>query len=467
MITNRTLPVKQFTISLSTVELNFNVFYLVGMPLKLTLWACVLMAILDDSDIPALFSSRLRPNRFPLTKQNICSIIRLKEYQPLIENLKGSMQHLRELSAFMHLEPAEDAGYQNLTKRQDEAIYTSRALLPNGKRIILLKTLLTSACERDCYYCPFRSGRNFKRTTLMPSEMARAFISLYRAGIVQGIFLSSGLHGSGIRTQDRLLATIEILREKYAYEGYVHLKLMPGAEHAQVERAMQLSDRVSLNLEAPNTKRLALLAPRKLFIEELLQPMRWVEDIRRSKPAQLGWKRRWPSLTTQFVVGAVNESDHELLAVTQALHQNLNLSRAYFSAFHPNSDTPFESLPPTPPTRQYRLYQASYLLRDYGFNMKDLLFSTNGNLPQDIDPKTAWANAHISEAPIELNRASRRDLLRIPGIGPKSAITIINARRRGRLRKIEDLHNIGLKPSRSLPYILLDGRRPNRQLSFW
>src|SRR5262249_49203893 len=159
----------------------------------------------------------------------------------------------------------------------------------------------------------------------------------------EGTFLSSGIAGGGIRTQDRLLDTADILRRKLRFRGYIHLKIMPGAEKAQVERAMQLADRVSVNLEAPNTRSLARLAPHKQFLEELLQPLKWVEEIRKNQPAEKGWGGRWPSTTTQFVVGGADESDLEILTTTAWLNQNVRLKRAYFSAFRPISDTPLEN----------------------------------------------------------------------------------------------------------------------------
>ena len=235
----------------------------------------------------------------------------------------------------------------------------SQAVLPNGQRMRLLKTLLTSACERNCYYCPFRAGRDFRRETFKPDEMASTFMALQRGGVAQGIFLSSGIAGGSIRTQDQLLASAEILRSKFNYQGYIHLKLMPGVEYAQVEQAMRLADRVSVNLEAPNSQRLERLAPRKVFMEELLQPLRWVEEIRRSQAGTAGWKGRWPSSATQFVVGAVGENDLELLTTAAYLYQRLHLARTYFSTFHPIVDTPFENLPAESPQREQRLYQAS------------------------------------------------------------------------------------------------------------
>jgi predicted DNA-binding helix-hairpin-helix protein len=243
---------------------------------------------------------------------------------------------------------------------------------------------------------------------------------------------------------------------------------MPGAEAAQIERAMQLADRVSVNLEAPNTRRLQALAPQKDMLDELLQPLRVVEHIRKTQPGARGWNGRWPSTTTQFVVGAVGESDLELLQTVDYLYRKLRLARSYFSGFSPVRDTPFEDRTPTNPWRQHRLYQASFLLRDYGFVVEDFPFQGAGDLPLEQDPKLAWARQNLSQAPVELNRAERQDLLKIPGIGPKGAQAILDARvRGGRLRSLEDLKSLGVTAGRAAPYILLDGRRPPAQLELF
>lgn len=381
--------------------------------------------------------------------------------------MSTSLETLKLLTSQMHLEPAEDVGCERLAPQRADELHVGSAVMPNGQRIKLLKTLLTSACERNCFYCPFRAGRDFRRATFKPDEMAQAFMSLYRAGAAEGIFLSSGVIQGGLTTEDKLIDTADILRHKYQFRGYLHLKIMPGAEKAQVERAMQLADRVSINLEAPNTKRLELLAPRKQFMEELLQPLRWVDEIRRTQPAHLGWKGRWPSSVTQFVVGAVGENDLELLTTSNYLYRQLSLRRTYFSAFNPIADTPLENQPATLPIREARLYEASFLLRDYGFDLEELPFDPSGNLPHHIDPKAAWAVQNLSERPIELNRASRQELLRIPGIGPKNAAIILNARRQNKLQDLSDLTKLGIHARRAAPYILLDGHRPPLQASFW
>jgi len=388
-----------------------------------------------------------------------------------------AIERLKLLSAQMHLEPAEEVGLSQavsdctrLSERKRDSIVVSKAVMPGGKRIKLLKTLLTSSCERNCFYCPFRAGRDFRRATFKPEEFARTFLALYRGGIAEGLFLSSGIIDGGVRTQDQLIDTADVLRNKLGYPGYLHLKIMPGAQRAQVERAMQLADRVSINLEAPNTKRLGLLAPRKDFFEELLQPLRWVEDIRRTMSPQKGWNGYWPSSVTQFVVGAVGESDLELLSTTEKLYLQYRLKRTYYSAFNPIPDTPLEDLPAEEPLREQRLYQASFLLRDYGFSMEELPFVGDGNLPRDADPKLAWARQNLADRPIEINKANRQELLRIPGIGPRSADNILAMRRIGlklRSHELGDLQRVGANPKRAAAFILLDGRRPAYQMSFW
>ncbi len=381
----------------------------------------------------------------------------------------NSVDRLQLLSEQMELEPAEEQRGNAIrpvcfTPKQRDSVFVHPAQLPNGQTIKLLKTLLTSACERDCYYCPFRAGRDFRRATFKPEEFANVFMELNRRGIAEGTFLSSGITGGGIHTQDQLLDTADILRNKLGFRGYLHLKIMPGAQKAQVERTMQLADRVSVNLEAPNTERLVKLAPHKQFMDELLQPLRWVEEIRRSQPADKGWNGRWPSTTTQFVVGGADESDLELLTTTAWLNKNARLKRAYFSSFNPIRDTPLENKPATDPLREHRLYQASFLLRDYGFDLEDMPFRDDGFLPLHSDPKLAWAQLNMKEKPIEVNRADRKDLIRIPGIGLKGAEAILRARRIGTLKDLSSLQKMGILVQRASPYLLINGRRAAQQL---
>jgi predicted DNA-binding helix-hairpin-helix protein len=375
------------------------------------------------------------------------------------------LDRLQILCSQMHLEPTQETSCPKLPPHKKDSVFVSNAILPNGSRIKLLKTLLTSVCEQNCYYCPFRVGRDFRRATFTPDEFARLFLDLHRADIANGLFLSSGILNGGVFTQDKLIATADLLRKKYHYNGYIHLKIMPGAEKAQVEAAMLLADRVSINLEAPNTERLHQLAPKKEYLEELLQPLQWINDLRRTQPGDRAWKGYWPSSVTQFVVGAVGETDLELLSTTQSLYNQQNLKRAYFSAFSPIPDTPFENQVATSPVREHRLYEASFLIRDYGYDFEELPFDSQGNLPLQADPKLLWAQNNLSQ-PIELNRADRHELMRIPGIGAKGVNSILNARRNHKLNDISELRRMGINIKRAAPFILLNGARPMHQLSF-
>ncbi len=365
-------------------------------------------------------------------------------------------------------DPASFACSAKLTPRQQVKQDFLRGAVVQVQRpdgpMVVLRTLQTSACEQNCYYCPFRAGRGgIPRVSFSPDELAREFDCMQRAGVVKGLFLSSGSVGGGSKSMDPMLATAELLRGKYEYRGYIHLKIMPGAERAQVEQALRLADRVSVNLEGANPKRLASLAPRKDFEVELLGAMHWVRQISQAQ----GPLAKTPSLVTQFVVGPAGESDRELLTTVDQLYRQLKLARAYYSGFNPVPDTPLAGLASTPAIREHRLYQADWLLRFYAFALDELPFNRDGALPSDVDPKLAWARQHLIARPIEVNQASRRELLRVPGIGPRSADAILRARRQAHLRELGDLRALGAVASRAAPFVLLGGRRPPRQLGFW
>ncbi len=334
--------------------------------------------------------------------------------------------------------------------------------LPDGRLVRVLKVLMTNACEKNCYYCATRASRDIPRVSFQPEELASAFDRMHRAGLVDGLFLSSGIGGGAERAMDRMIACVELVRLRYAFRGYIHLKILPGASEAHIERAVQLAHRVSVNLEAPDAEHLMAIAPHKDF-RELIQP---IEVVKRLIEAGEG---RWaPSgQTTQFVVGAAGESDQEILSTTVRLYQELRLKRAYFSAFQPIPGTPLEGLPPTPAWREHRLYQADWLLRFYGFTFDDLVFDAHGNLPRRADPKMMYARTHPELFPVEVNRASREELLRVPGLGPKAVAHILRWRRQGALRELADLRKAGAVTERAAPFILLDGRRPPHQLSLW
>jgi predicted DNA-binding helix-hairpin-helix protein len=362
----------------------------------------------------------------------------------------------------------EPAGAEPVEESVGTPLQTPKALpcisevsTPTGKRPIL-KAMMTTACERNCYYCPFRAGRNqMQRITFKPDEMAATFHAMQRARLVDGLFLSSGIIKGGVTTQDKLIDTAEIIRRKYGYRGYVHLKIMPGAEYDQIRRAMQLADRVSVNLEGATPQRLEALAPKKEFWTELFQRLQWISQLRRDEHLRA-------SAVTQFVVGAVGDTDLELLQTSDHLYNRLGLKRTYYCAFHPIQNTPFDNLPAVSLQRQLRLYQASFLLRDYGWNVEDLPFGSDTNLPLEQDPKRAWAEQTLRQTPVEVNLAPRADLLRIPGIGPLGANAIVAARRRGRLTELAHLRALGVRDvERAAPFILLDGRRPPQQIELF
>ncbi|MFQ5857701.1 MAG: radical SAM protein [Anaerolineae bacterium] len=356
----------------------------------------------------------------------------------------------------------EACGTEANRVRDDLGRWIYPAVLPDGKRINLLKILLTNACENNCYYCANRAGRNFRRLSFTPEELAHTFDQMHRKGLVKGLFLSSGVCNA-VRTMDRMIATVELVRRRYAFPGYVHLKILPGATFAHVERAVQLANRVSVNLEAPSPERLARIAPPKDFTAHLLQPLHWANRLIEEGQGRLASV----SQTTQFVVGAAGESDRELLSTTARLYREVDLARVYFSAFQPIVDTPLEDHPPTPPLREHRLYQSDFLFRQYGFTFEDLVFDDSGNLPSEADPKLMWAQAHPECFPVEVNRASREELLRVPGIGPTSASRIIKLRRKGKFCELSDLRKIGAVAKRAAPFILLNGEQPPCQLSLW
>lgn len=381
-----------------------------------------------------------------------------------IHTKPDTLQKLIELGNATAFEPAGDAPQSEKTPR-----YQARSLAeciahlstPKGKKPVL-KAMVTTACEKNCYYCPFRAGRGkTRRLTFQPDELAKAFDGLHQAGQVDGMFLSSGIIKGGVTTQDKLIDTVEVVRKRYHYRGYVHLKIMPGAEYDQIARAMQLADRVSINLEAPTQQRMDALAPKKDFAGELLQRLQWAHDIRQ--------KMHLPtSIVTQFVVGAVGDTDAELLGLTSQLYRQLHLARAYYSAFSPVLHTPLENLAAVDPLREFRLYQASFLLRDYAWDFEELDFLPEGNLPLTIDPKIAYAERHLRENPIDVMTADRRQLLRIPGIGLRAADAILRARRLRTLRDVGQLRALGVRtPEKTAPYILMGGQRVWQQLSLF
>lgn len=377
----------------------------------------------------------------------------------------NAIQKLTQMGDVTVFEPAGDSPLNEKKAEMPShplAQCVAHLQTPKGAKPVL-KTMMTTACERNCFYCPFRAGHSgTRRLTIKPDELAGAFDTVQRSGMVDGLFLSSGIIKGGATAQDKIIDTTEIIRKKYDYRGYIHLKIMPGAEYDQIARAMQLADRISINLEGATEERLAKLAPKKDLNNELLKALQMAHHIKQNDP------RSRASIVTQFVVGAVGDTDVELLSLTDNLYNQLGLARTYYSGFHPIVGTPFENLDPIVDKREFRLYQASFLLRDYAWDVEDLPFLQSGNLRTDIDPKRAWADANLLHNPIDLMHADPLQLMRLPNIGRKSADAIVKARRQQHIRELGQLGKLGVRtPQQLAPYVLLNGKRPLRQLSLF
>jgi predicted DNA-binding helix-hairpin-helix protein len=357
-------------------------------------------------------------------------------------------------------ESADRDGPPGALMRPGDPVGITRVRYPGRGATRLMRIMQTNACSLSCGYCPTFCGGTVRRTYLSPEEVARVFMEAHRAGLAEGLFLTSGVPGRPSRMTDRMLAAVDLLRRRERFRGYVHLKLLPGAEAAQVEAAVQLANRVSVNLEAPGPAYVRALAREKDFAGDLLP------NLERAGRLMLERDRsRAPSdfvaagTTTQFVVGAAGERDREILGVVTRLERRRLLHHAHFSAFQPVVGTPFEGRRPTPAQRELRLYQAEHLVRQYGFGYDELVFAADGNLPLDDDPKTAWALAHPERFPVEVTRASYESLVRVPGIGPATAHALVESRRRSVIRWSGDLRAAGVDVARAGWFLSLRDRR--------
>jgi predicted DNA-binding helix-hairpin-helix protein len=331
------------------------------------------------------------------------------------------------------------------------------AALPNGRTVPLLKVLQSSGCERNCAYCAERAGGVGQNASFTPDELANLFSDLARSNVAGGLFLSSAIKGSARTTMDKMLATCELVRFKHRFFGFIHLKIIPGAEEAQILRAMELANRVSVNLEAPTRDSLKKIAPAKSFERQLIDTMKFVGN-------NLGREgMRCRSQTTQFVVGASDESDSQIADTLWKSYRHMNLARGYFSAFQPVRGTPLEEREATSTMREHRLYQVDFLFRKYEFAFEDLIFDGTSNLSLNTDPKTLFAERHPDLFPIEINDAPRKLLLRVPGIGPLAADKIQRERTKGRIRDIDTIKKISRQWRTAAPYLLFDGRLRSRE----
>ena len=334
----------------------------------------------------------------------------------------------------------------------------------DGRCISLLKILFTNECIYDCKYCVNRSSNDVVRTSFTPDEVCTLTIEFYRRNYIEGLFLSSGILKSPDYTMELIYATWYKLRHVYNFQGYIHVKAIPGADQRLIRLTGFLADRMSVNIELPTAEGLRRLAPHKSR-KNILTPMRIVQKEREENRQEIELYKSAPRFvpsgqSTQMIVGATPETDYQILNVAETLYKKFDLKRVFYSAFVPvNSDKDLPALNGEGPPllREHRLYQADWLLRFYHFKAEELLDETNPNFNVFLDPKCCWALKHLEQFPVEVNRADYRMLLRVPGIGYKSASRIVKARRMGTL-KYEDLKKMGVVLKRALYFITCSGK---------
>lgn len=333
----------------------------------------------------------------------------------------------------------------------------------DGRCISLLKILMTNYCIYDCKYCKNRASNDIPRAAFTPEEIANLTMEFYRRNYIEGLFLSSGILGNPDYTMELLYQTIYLLRTKYHFYGYIHVKGIPGADASLIEKIGYLVDRMSINLELPTAESLKELAPNK-HRKTILKPMRQIQNGINVNKNELVIYKNAPQFvsggqSTQMIIGATGESDYQIVQVAESLYQKFQLKRVFYSAFvNVNEDKFLPALTSGPPLlREHRLYQADFLLRFYGFEAGELLSEKHPNFNVFLDPKADWALQHLELFPMEINKASYEMLLRIPGIGVKSAQRIVRARRNGNL-EFEHLKKIGVVLKRALYFITCNGK---------
>lgn len=334
----------------------------------------------------------------------------------------------------------------------------------DGRCISLLKILLTNECIYDCKYCLNRKSNDVPRAMFSPEEICTLTMNFYRRNYIEGLFLSSGIIGSPDFTMELMYRTLYLLRQEHHFRGYIHVKAIPGASAFLIYHTGLLADRMSVNLELPTAEGLERLAPNK-HRKNILTPMRQIQNGIKENKKELVVYQNAPSFvpagqSTQMIIGATPESDYQVLSVAESLYQKFGLKRVFYSAFvRVNEDKALPALAGGPPLlREHRLYQADWLLRFYGFAAGELLSEARPDFNILLDPKCDWALRNLHLFPVDVQTADYRMLLRIPGIGVKSAMRIAQARRSARLT-YEDLKKIGVVLKRALYFITCNGRQ--------
>ena len=334
----------------------------------------------------------------------------------------------------------------------------------DGRCISLLKILFTNECIYDCKYCVNRSSNDVIRTSFTPDEICTLTMEFYRRNYIEGLFLSSGILKNPNYTMELIYAALYKLRHVCNFQGYIHVKAIPGADPILIQKVGFLADRMSVNLELPTAESLRLLAPHKSR-KNILAPMRLVQEKSKENRQELTLYKSAPRFvpagqSTQMIIGASPETDYQILRVAESLYQKFGLKRVFYSAFvavNEDKALPARTSDGPPLLREHRLYQADWLLRYYKFETNELLNEKNPNFNIFLDPKCNWALNHLEYFPVEVNRASYDVLLRVPGIGYKSAGRIVKARRFGSLG-FEDLRKMGVVLKRALYFITCSGK---------
>lgn len=333
----------------------------------------------------------------------------------------------------------------------------------DGRCISLLKILFTNECVFDCKYCINRRSNDVPRTSFTPEEVCTLTMEFYRRNYIEGLFLSSGILRNPTYTMELLYQTLYKLRNEYHFQGYIHVKAIPGAPQELIDRTGLLADRMSINLELPTAESLKKLAPHKSR-RTILTPMRQIQNRMEENKQELMLYKQAPRFvpagqSTQMIIGATPENDFEIVSVAESLYQKFELKRVFYSAFvQVNEDSDLPALPGGPPLlREHRLYQADWLMRFYGFQASELLSEKRPNFNVFLDPKCDWALSHLEQFPVEVTRADYMTLLRVPGIGVKSAQRIVKARRYGGL-SFGDLKKMGVVLKRALYFITCAGK---------
>ena len=334
----------------------------------------------------------------------------------------------------------------------------------DGRCISLLKILFTNECIYDCRYCMNRRSNDILRASFTPQEICELTVGFYRRNYIEGLFLSSGTIRSPDFTMELLYQTLYKLRHEYQFQGYIHVKAIPGADPELVERTGYLADRMSVNLELPTAEGLQMLAPQKKR-SGMLAPIRQVQQMRNQNKKELTVYRHAPRFvpagqSTQMIIGATGENDFQIMKVAEHMYKKYELKRVFYSAFiRVNDDSLLPALPGGPPLlREHRLYQADWLLRYYGFETEELLSEDRPDFNVFLDPKCDWALRHLEQFPVEVMRADYYTLLRVPGIGYRSARRIVKARRLGTL-DYPDLKKMGVVLKRAVYFITCGGKQ--------